>query len=476
MALGASGLSVLLPVSYLWGFSVDDAWIITRVVQRGLQEGIFAFNPQSPATDAITPWGLERLLALFASKTSSSFAIFEAARFSGLAAWLLSWGLIVREQLHQGLLFRSRAFLYLSLGALFCIPGAAWAGAGLETPWATLLFTGGMIQLGRSRPQQVALGALFLGAAACWRPELQWATACALFLRLRAAPLSLRTWALPVLCWLSLPLAVAAARWVQFGFPLPLSWVAKSPDFSSGLRYALGASLLSGVPWLLLDGSPSAHLKRARWIFFAHTGAVLFAGGDWMPLYRLYVPLFPWLVGAVVSHWQEISCAPLSPPQRSFRGGLLLHVFVSSLLLIYLGSDSRAVLNERTQWIQQGSTLLADSRVIAAVDIGWLGLASPATIVDLAGVTDPKIAALPGGHTSKKVSFGLFAAREVDTWVIRAQDTSYTPGEPLSSLRASYRVDQQLLRPAEQEGFVGVAVISTPSTGGQYVIARDRNR
>ena len=57
-------------------------------------------------------------------------------------------------------------------------------------------------------------------------------------------------------------------------------------------------------------------------------------------------------------------------------------------------------------------------QVLAALDIGWLGAATDATIVDLAGLTDPAIAVLPGGHTSKPIPVGLLDARKVDTLVL----------------------------------------------------------
>jgi hypothetical protein len=39
-------------------------------------------------------------------------------------------------------------------------------------------------------------------------------------------------------------------------------------------------------------------------------------------------------------------------------------------------------------------------------------------IVDLAGLTDPEIAALHGGHTSKRVDVSMLEERKVDTIVL----------------------------------------------------------
>jgi hypothetical protein len=125
--------------------------------------------------------------------------------------------------------------------------------------------------------------------------------------------------------------------------------------------------------------------------------------------------------------------------------------------------------------VQSAKPQLIGSRVIAAVDVGWLGLAFDGKIVDLAGVSDPVIAKLPGGHTSKSISPGLFSGREVDTWVIRAFDREYQVGEPLESIQAVYLVDARLLQKNADLGFVGVATLSLGGTGEQYVVARHQD-
>ena len=57
---------------------------------------------------------------------------------------------------------------------------------------------------------------------------------------------------------------------------------------------------------------------------------------------------------------------------------------------------------------------LAGAARVATLDVGWPTAATEASIVDLAGLTDPEIAALPGGHTSKRVDPALLLARDPD--------------------------------------------------------------
>jgi hypothetical protein len=82
-----------------------------------------------------------------------------------------------------------------------------------------------------------------------------------------------------------------------------------------------------------------------------------------------------------------------------------------------IGADAVRVVDTREAWIAVAPRALGDARVIAALDIGWLGAATDKTIVDLAGLTDAGIAALPGGHTSKRVAAPQLASRGVDALV-----------------------------------------------------------
>jgi hypothetical protein len=142
------------------------------------------------------------------------------------------------------------------------------------------------------------------------------------------------------------------------------------------------------------------------------------------------------------------------------------------MMLIQQSSDFRHVTERRLALVAGARQHLAGSQVVAATDIGWVGLSTEAQVVDLAGVTDPTIARLPGGHTSKAISPGLFSDRNVDTWVIRAADRNYRPGDPLMLVRPVYAVDAGLLARETDVGFTGVATIPLDGTPGQYVIAR----
>jgi hypothetical protein len=83
--------------------------------------------------------------------------------------------------------------------------------------------------------------------------------------------------------------------------------------------------------------------------------------------------------------------------------------------------------------------------VVAALDIGWLGAATDATIVDLAGLTDPVIAVLPGGHTSKAIPAALLDARKVDTIVLLLSEGA-SLREPWTASQFARVVEQRIAR------------------------------
>ena len=75
----------------------------------------------------------------------------------------------------------------------------------------------------------------------------------------------------------------------------------------------------------------------------------------------------------------------------------------ASLLAVGLGPSSRQVGADRARLIAEARRVFAQDPRIATLDVGWVGAASNADVLDLAGVTDPEVALFPGGHTSKRI-------------------------------------------------------------------------
>jgi hypothetical protein len=196
-------------------------------------------------------------------------------------------------------------------------------------------------------------------------------------------------------------LLVVALRSHYFGRALPLSFYAKPSDFAHGLRYALGAFAFTGLPWLTLATPREFRsLPRAAWPLFAallaHGAALVLCGGDWMALYRLAVPALP-AAALAAAHLAEHARLAFAIPRFSLAlGGALL-------LAIGLGPSARHVGADRARLIAEARPVLGKDARIATLDVGWVGAASDADVIDLAGVTDPEVASFPGGHTSKRI-------------------------------------------------------------------------
>ena len=398
------GLSAAAPaLCWLWGFTVDDALITARVAAHFALGLGSRFNPLGPRVDAVTPLGYAALLAPFGQ--GDTLLTLRAAKWLGALAWLVAacvlGGLIAASGV------RARRFSPLAIVAVSA-PLAAWSVSGMETGLVTLLVTLG---LGSG-----SVSALALGLAAAWRPELVPFAWCLVALRLRAehTPSSL---AAAQGAFALLPaLIVALLRNHYFGRCVPLSFYAKPSDFAHGLRYALGAAAFTGLPWLLV-ATPSqlTHSAPRVWpllgALLAHFCALVLCGGDWMALYRLFVPVLP--------------CAALAAAMIAERATwpfALLRFCValgSALLLaVGLGPDARRVGADRAALIAAARPVLGQDARSAALDVGWVGALGNAEVIDLAGVTDAQVAFFPGGHTSKRIPRAWLFARNPSAIVL----------------------------------------------------------
>jgi hypothetical protein len=439
LLIAALGLvAALAPAIALRGFTVDDALISARYAAH-LARGLgYRFNEGGPVTDGVTPLGWPYLLAPFAS--GGPLAALAAAKILGVVAWALAAAILAlaidrvgglaapsTQATQAGLLPSSRtatrqrgarfaALLLIATSA----PLGAWSVAGMETGLVIALAALGVALRQLEHPRA---GAGCAGLAAALRPELiPWA------LVLGAAPspgrpIGDRTFPAR-LAAAALPAALCAGvRLLTFGKLVPLSVLAKPSSPELGARYALACFLLTGPVALL---APLAFRRLdgfARGLVLSvgvHFVAIAFAGGDWMPLSRLAAPVLP-AVALAAAHLAAVA------DLRATAARMALALGGEIFQLVRVGPSAAGTFADRLQVIDELRAPLASARVVAALDVGWLGAASSATIVDLAGLTDPAIAALPGGHTSKPIPVGLLDARKVDTIVLLLKD-----GEPLA--------------------------------------------
>lgn len=457
---GGAILAAAVPATWLWGFTVDDALISSRVAHHLARGQGYRFNPTGPEVDAVTPLGWAPLLSLFAADGVLSTLAW--AKRIGLGAWLLAAGVLGVQCGRRGY----RAFGVCVLSLLSSLPLAAWAVSGMETGLVTAFATLGLLRFRGA--------SWFLGLCAGLRPELlPWAATLAAARAFQNEVPNPRGVKLNLLLSLAAALtpfiAVALVRQAVFGEPAPLALRAKPSDLLHGARYALGALCFTGAAWLLIARTAleraSALTKATLLAFGVHAAALVFAGGDWMPFYRLIVPVLP----SVILAGAELS--QLSGSRLAIALRLSAFVAFNAALAWKLGPPAAKVGGQRGRLIAEAAPWLAGSHCIAALDVGWVGASSSSQILDLAGVTDPSIARLRGGHTTKRLPPGLLEVRAVDTLVVLAHDPRLEDWPNLDFARG---VEAGLTRLLSFSEFRPIAQIRLAGTRQSYVIARRR--
>jgi hypothetical protein len=449
---------------WMWPFTIDDALVSVRYA-RHLADGIgYRFNVGGPSTDGVTPLPWAFLLSPFARGTA--LAVLAHAKTLGFLVWLATsaaWGAAV------GRAESSRAAKLSALVGLgVCVPLAAHAVSGMETALATSLATVAAIL--HRRPRAAALAA---GLAAALRPEMApWALLLAAQYSLSPPSPSKERVAMSCGAAVVPFVACAVARLAWFGTPAPLAVVAKPSDLWHGLVYVLAAALASVGPLMAFAPLAAARAKGpGRAIVVAataHLVAVAVAGGDWMPYARLLAPVVPSLLYAAVL------LAPVSMPGLVLARSSL-SILLGSRVMIFAAPAGRHSGPDREELAVRVAPIIAGLPRIASVDIGWVSAATEADIIDLGGVTDPEIAALGGGQTSKRVDGSLLLAKDPDALILYAS----AEGLPLERWREAFFprvIDARLARDDLVDAHFAAAVF-TPlgATGyGYYVLLRRR--
>ena len=421
--LGAA--CALVPALAMWGFTVDDALIPVRYAHHLAAGAGYRFDAQGPTTDGVTPLPWAVILAPLSM--SDGLTALVRAKALGVVVWTLGSACLghrVGATIHG----RPRPEVALAVLGLVTMavafPIGAWAASGMETGLATALATVAVARLGVGRPKAVAALA---GTVAAFRPEMVvWAMALAVGAAVvggeaypprknGGVPAGLSAAAIAAAPFL----LCAALRLAVFGRPAPLAVLAKPSDLSHGALYVGAAMLVVLTPLLVIAplalargaGRDVALARVVVVAFVAHALAVLAAGGDWMPYARLMVPVAPSLVLAFVALGSAVRLV-LSLAR------LAVALVLGTLLAVRAAPAGRGVHADRADLITRARPVLAGARVVAALDIGWVGAATDARIVDLAGLTDASIAMLPGGHTSKRVDTSMLLDRGVDTVIV----------------------------------------------------------
>ncbi|MSP24774.1 MAG: hypothetical protein EXR75_06330 [Myxococcales bacterium] len=325
--------------------------------------------------------------------------------------------------------------------------GLVFAAAGLTRPEAPMflgvlmLFLPGprLVSLrGRAAEGTPAIMLLGLGALSAslilrlspgrpaWFGTVAWAVAAAGAVAI-VAELPRRLFSAKNLMRGGLFVAIVGAhliwRRAYYGAWVPNTLSAKTGDFRQqllgGVDYLEKFAQHEGPPlFLALFGLGAAVAWRHRGalavaaVVVCGTTYVALVGGDWMPLFRFIAPLVPFLalltgVGVRVM---------LEARSRAIHYGLLgLALFAIVHRADAMTRDQRKIFGEEKAFWDRAAGGVAtwmNERVaergrdsvqgeIALGDIGQVGYQTDFPIVDLLGLVDPVVAALPGGYTNK---------------------------------------------------------------------------
>jgi hypothetical protein len=432
----AGSLAVLAVGLLAWPYTVDDAFITARYAQNLVAGLGYAMNPHVPSDGVTGPLAL--LPAIIALALGGDPVA--AAKGTGLASCAVAvWLMLARLRRRAG----GRVAAPAAAALIAASPSlGTWAVGGLETGLATLLVCcAALAATRRKRPAALALGGSI--AALAWlRPEL--APACAVLLG-HAALRDRRAGGVAFGIALAGALALIAFRLALFGDALPLSLRAKPPELGHGVRYVLSAIALSttfvGVVlalWGVRRGQRQDRVFGA--VLLAHAGTLVLAGGDWMPGYRLLVPVLP-LYAALAGIGASLRLT--GKPWR-----VAACVLVAALLP--LGDmatripELRANAAHRAALAPLVHTLAREAHTVALLDVGYLAYASGVRVVDLGGLTDPQIARMPGGHIDKRIDAAYLRARNPDTIVLHgAAEPRFGPDGELRAFDG-YPVEQRV--------------------------------
>lgn len=281
-------------------FVCDDAFIALREAQNLALHGAPVYNLGERVEAATSP-GWVILLALGLLVRAPPVALLQGLSLaSGALLVGVTWSL-ARRLLAERLLAQVGVLVALVLTA----PIAAWSAGGLEACLfaATVTYVFVRIDvLDRERtPRAATLLGIALALACLVRLEaLLLVALSALTLRgagRRSVTRMLGTALAPVLL-------LTLFRLGYYGLPLPHTFYAKTGAFRAalaahGLRYAaFGVKELGLVESLLLLASPfavpaSAAIWTSRVFVPAIVAYVIVVGGDFLDLFRFFVPLFP---------------------------------------------------------------------------------------------------------------------------------------------------------------------------------------
>jgi len=443
------GLALAAWFAWMAVYQVDDAYIVYRYAANLARGRGFVFN-SGERVEGVTCFLWTVALAPFAALGLRLPVVAPILTgLCGCAACLLVP--FVSARLGGR---RSPDLLDAGAGPLLAAhPGFAyWSVGGLETvPYALLLLLALGDQAAEQRRGSGRRSAIWMGLASLVRPEGP-ALAAALALgRLVDGPgRSARSRLREALFWCGLVAAFVVPlflfRRVYFGDWVPNTYYAKtSTGWLDGLHdgrvYTLGflSSLAPGFGYhdlvtaglgvglligLLAFALPRPPLRSAALLILALGAIIVFEGGDWMALYRFWVPALPAVVLLVAASARALIA--VEPRARPYALALGVVLVASSLWAAHVARDAPDGLRVNEAGYRFAHDAVAAelrSRAsagdaVALMDIGRIGYETDLEVIDISGLTDRDVARSPGGFLHKTYPVARLLSRRPRFFVL----------------------------------------------------------
>jgi len=402
------------------GFPLDDAWIHELAARNLVQHGVLGVNPHVYGSGATSPiWALTLSIGALLHITPPWFS-----NGLNLALLLLTGQLVLRLLVNDGQP-ESRA---LPLAVAFgCAPNYVWfALSGMEATFVAFLSVAAVTAWFSPRPRIRLLAGLAAAALSLARPEGALIVPLLIFLR---RPASRAEWLSCLLVpasavsinallnlWLTgqlLPSTFAGRRWLWLtpmegigpigrATLLVFDWLTRLGEFTLGTRSAWLIWIAVGVAALGLrtaGGRGAQALMAWTVVWFGVYAAVLPTfghGGRYQPLVPSLFLMFCCAGALRVAESLRI----LVRGDRRFVTGALAALAIllvaagpAKALLVWREGHSAAVRHINDTEVAMGKQLRAlpsDAR-IASFDIGGIGYFSGRPIVEIGGLTDPRV-------------------------------------------------------------------------------------
>ena len=406
--------SVIHAISY--DFVSDDAFIVARYARNWIEGLGPVFNPGERVEGYTSFIGLSLTAGLGAIGIEPADAV-RVVSFAGYLLAILAAMVVVYRAVRP-----ENRWFAVAAGVLAGTAGpfACWALAGLEGPLFAFLVLLAAVLAGSAGDNavKVAVAGLVAGLAALTRPEGM-LLGGALFLWLvvfNPGGSRKKSWLHPVMFAVVVG-SHLAWRYAYYGDILPNTFYAKmglnSSLLARGFSYVVSYATDQGgvLVWLLplavafVVRAPAV-VRACAFSGLVMVCAVMFEGGDGLPMYRFMVPVIPlWAVasGYLLSRlWDLIRSFDSDAVRRIGRAVVLgswltvsaCQVAAPELLNQY-GMLTYQRDTEIPNWTLAGKWLKAHAPAgasIACVPIGAVGYYSGLRVVDMMGLTDRHIA------------------------------------------------------------------------------------